>query len=126
MPLALWHDTVTSEAETGMPAQEPADVTASVAVRFLPLFFGTAKFTVTDATGDAASGSDIVNIGEPLIDVMVGAAKKKYPSRAKRSRTGRGWRPAVVPAAASPLVEIAIVARIAPMRFNDSLSTRWR
>ena len=77
VPVALWHDTVTSEAEIGIPAQEPVDETASVAVRFLPLFFGTAKATVTDETGEAASGSATVSVGEPLIDVMVGAAKKK-------------------------------------------------
>jgi hypothetical protein len=77
VPVALWHDTVTSDAAIGIPAHEPADVTSSVAVRFLPLFFGTVKFTVADETVDAASGSDAVSVRfvAPVIDVIVGAAK---------------------------------------------------
>jgi hypothetical protein len=126
VPEALWHDTVTSDAETGSPAQEPAEETASVAVRFLALFFGTEKLTVTEDVGEAASGSDAVSVGEPLIDLVVGAAKKKKPSPENRWSAGRGWRPAVVAAAANPIVDINIAARMVPaLRINESLSTRW-
>jgi hypothetical protein len=127
VPLALWHETVTSEAETGNPLHEPADDTASVAVRFLPLFFGTVKPTVTEAVGEDPSGSVDVNVGEPLIEVIDGAAKKKCPSLANRSSAGRGWRPAEVAAAANPLVDMIAMARMSPaLRINVSLSTTRR
>ena len=127
VPVALWHETVTSEAATGNPLHEPAEETASVAVKFLALFFGTEKFTVTEAVGEAASGSVDVSVGEPLIEVIVGLAKKKYPALASRNKAGKGWRPTEVAAAANPLVENIAMARMIPaLRINDSLSTRWR
>src|SRR5690349_9606425 len=77
VPVALWHETVTSEAATGSPAHEPADDTPRVAVMFLPLARGTVKPTVTEAVAEAASGSVDANVGDPLMEVIVGAAKKK-------------------------------------------------
>ena len=127
VPLALWHDTVTSDAETGSPAHEPAEETASVALRFLPLFLGTLKLMVTDEDGEAPSGSEAVKVGDPLIEVMVGAAKKKKPSPANRGNVGRGWRTAEVAAAANPIVDISTAARMSPaLRINESLVPRWR